>query len=159
MYAEDADFREKWFKIKKYNKEQFAEYVKKSMDIDVNINSIFDCQIKRIHEYKRQLLNVLNIINMYLEIKDHPHAHPVPRTFILSGKAAPSYFMAKLIIKLANSVADIVNHDKEVGDKKKAIESSANKNLVKSKGLLKPIFCIHSLYALNISRLSKIYVN
>ena len=121
VYAEDADFREQWFKIKKYNKEQFAEYVKKSMDIDVNINSIFDCQIKRIHEYKRQLLNVLNIINMYLEIKDHPHAHPVPRTFILSGKAAPSYFMAKLIIKLANSVADIVNHDKEVGDKMKVL--------------------------------------
>ncbi|MFN8674073.1 MAG: glycogen/starch/alpha-glucan phosphorylase [Candidatus Sericytochromatia bacterium] len=120
-YAKDEEFIKEWAKVKMNNKQVLAEYIKKEMDINININSIFDCQIKRIHEYKRQLLNILHIIYYYLDIKDNPSHHHVPRTFIISGKAAPSYFMAKLIIKLATSVADIVNKDHDIGDKMKVL--------------------------------------
>lgn len=121
QFVDDKQFVKRWGKIKKENKLILAEYIKKELNIDVNINSIFDCQIKRIHEYKRQLLNLLHIIHLYLELKDNPSKHFVPRTFILSGKAAPSYYIAKLVIKLANSIADIINNDHEIGDKIKVV--------------------------------------
>lgn len=120
-FVDDSEFKNKWHKIKKHNKQRLAEFIKKEMDISINPESMLDCQIKRIHEYKRQLMNVLHVIHMYLEIKDNPSKVTTPRTVILSGKAAPAYYMAKLIIKLANSVADIVNNDNEVNKKLKIL--------------------------------------
>ena len=87
----------------------------------VNPNSLFDVQIKRMHEYKRQLLNVLHVVTRYQQILAHPHADWVPRTVIFAGKAASAYFMAKLVIKLINDVARVVNHDKRIGDKLKVV--------------------------------------
>ena len=83
--------------------------------ITINPDSLFDCQVKRIHEYKRQLLNALHAITLYNRIKDHPNGEHVPRTIIFAGKAAPGYFMAKLIIKLINAIGNTVNSDKDVG--------------------------------------------
>ncbi len=120
-FADDLEFQKKWQKIKKYNKQRLADYINKEMEIVINPESMLDCQIKRIHEYKRQLMNILHAIHLYLEIKDNPNKNFTPRTIILSGKAAPAYYMAKLIIKLCNSVAYVINNDKEVGDKLKLI--------------------------------------
>lgn len=120
-FVDDKEFRKKWQQIKRFNKERLAEYINHDMNITINPDSMIDCQIKRIHEYKRQLMNVLHVIHLYLEIKDNPHKNFTPRTVILSGKAAPAYYMAKLIIKLANSVADVVNKDRDVSDKLKIL--------------------------------------
>jgi starch phosphorylase len=92
-------FRERWIGIKKQNKEALARYIKSSMNIDLDPESIFDVQIKRIHEYKRQILFAFYIIAQYLLIKNNPKQFIYPRTFMIGGKAAPSYFMAKLTIK------------------------------------------------------------
>jgi len=97
------------------------DYVDKELNIKINPESIFDVQIKRFHEYKRQLLNVLHVITLFNRIKDNPGINIVPRTVIFGGKAAPAYQMAKLIIKLINSVGEIVNNDKDAGDKLKVI--------------------------------------
>lgn len=118
-FVDDNEFKRKWQKIKLHNKQKLAEFINKEMDLNIDPHSMLDCQIKRIHEYKRQLMNVLHVIHLYLQIKDNPKKHITPRTVILSGKAAPAYYMAKLIIKLANSVAEVVNNDKEVNDKLK----------------------------------------
>lgn len=120
-YRKDTLFCEKWQNIKLSNKKRLAEYIYKTMGIKVNPESLFDCQVKRIHEYKRQLLNVLHIITLYNYIKDNPHADVVPRTVIIAGKAAAGYHQAKLIIKLINSIASVVNNDPEVGDKLKVV--------------------------------------
>jgi starch phosphorylase len=120
-FADDKQFRKKWRAIKKLNKEKLCEYIKKDFEVNINLDSIFDCQIKRIHEYKRQLLNILHIIHLYLELKDNNYPDFVPRTFILSGKAAPAYYIAKLIIKLANSVSDLINKDPETNDRLKLL--------------------------------------
>jgi glycogen phosphorylase len=120
-FADDAEFKNDWSKIKRDNKIKLAEYIKKHNNIDVNIDSVFDIQVKRIHEYKRQLLNVLHAITLYNNIKENPKMDFVPRTIIFAGKAAPGYHMAKLIIKLINSVGDVVNNDKTIGDKLKVI--------------------------------------
>jgi starch phosphorylase len=113
-HMEDASFREKWQKTKRDNKVTFAHRVKAQTGLIIDPDSMFDVQVKRIHEYKRQHLNVLNIISLYLTIKDNPNIDLVPRTFIFGGKAAPGYHFAKLIIKMINSVADLVNNDEQV---------------------------------------------
>lgn len=109
--ADDAEFRQQWMEVKRANKQRLAEYIHKHNGILVSPDSMFDCQTKRIHEYKRQLLNVLHVITRYNRIKADPDGNYAPRTVIFGGKAAPSYFMAKLIIRLINHVGAVVNND------------------------------------------------
>lgn len=115
-YAQDSAFIDAYSKIKHNNKLRLAQYIKEHNNIIVNPNSIFDVQVKRLHEYKRQLMNVLNILMLYNEIKANPNGNYVPRTFIFGAKAAPGYRRAKLIIKLINAVANLVNNDPDVKD-------------------------------------------
>jgi starch phosphorylase len=109
--ADDKVFQSQWRDVKLANKRDLAALIKLRTGVDVNPESLFDIQVKRIHEYKRQHLNVLYILSLYLRLKRDPGADVPARTFIFSGKAAPGYFMAKLIIKLINAVAETVNHD------------------------------------------------
>ncbi len=109
--AEDAAFRRAWRTVKQENKTRLADYIAHANGVTVDTSSIFDCQVKRIHEYKRQLLNVLHVIDLYNRMRADPEATWVPRTVIIGGKAAPGYYMAKLIIRLVNAVADVVNAD------------------------------------------------
>ncbi len=120
-YADDENFRNRFAEIKKDNKVELAEYIKKTNGIDVDPDSIYDIQVKRLHEYKRQLLNVLHIINLYFELKEKPDMDFVPRTFIFGAKAAASYKIAKDIIKLINCVADVVNNDPSINGKIKVV--------------------------------------
>jgi len=120
-YIDDEEFQKKWQDVKAQKKKQLAKYIKDRNDIDVNLESIFDVQVKRIHEYKRQLLNALHAITLYNRIKSDPTNDFVPRTIIFAGKAAPGYHMAKLIIKLITSIGDVVNNDPDVGDKLKVL--------------------------------------
>ena len=115
-YSNDKAFIEDYRRIKQHNKERLARYIKEHNQIIVNPDSIFDVQVKRLHEYKRQLMNVLHIMMLYNEIKANPNGNYVPRTFIFGAKAAPGYTRAKLIIKLINTVADLVNNDPMVKD-------------------------------------------
>ncbi len=110
-HADDASFRETWMDLKYGNKIVLAAFVQQILGVEIDPQSLFDVQVKRIHEYKRQLLNILRVIAIYLRIQDSPNAARTPRTVILGGKAAPGYFMAKLIIKLAHDVARRINHD------------------------------------------------
>ena len=120
-HADDPVFRDEVRMIKQRNKDQLARYIEQEHGIAVDRNSIFDVQVKRLHEYKRQLLNVLHVIALYLRIKKNPDAPMVPRTFIFGGKSAPAYQTAKLIIKLVNSVAAVVNSDPQVNGKLRVI--------------------------------------
>jgi starch phosphorylase len=120
-YADDEDFRKKWNKVQRQNKVKLADFIQRRLKIRVNIDSIFDVQVKRLHEYKRQLLNALRAISLYNRIKANPGAEIVPRIIIFGGKAAPAYTMAKLIIKLINSIAEVVNNDPDVTDKLKVV--------------------------------------
>jgi glycogen phosphorylase len=113
-FIDDREFRQRWRAIKQENKRLLADYMRVHKDLEVDVNSMFDIQVKRIHEYKRQHLAVLHIITLYNRIKENPNIDTTPRTFIFGGKAAPGYFMAKLIIKLINSVAEVVNKDPDV---------------------------------------------
>ncbi|MCX7944206.1 MAG: glycogen/starch/alpha-glucan phosphorylase [Deltaproteobacteria bacterium] len=113
-YVEDLTFHERIKKIKVNNKRRLSEIIRQKTGIAVDPESLFAIQAKRIHEYKRQHLNVMHIIARYLDIKYNKNFRYVPRTFIFAGKAAPGYFMAKLIIKLINSVAEVINHDSSV---------------------------------------------
>lgn len=110
-YADDAAFRLKWRAIKQDNKAHLAEMVKRDCGVDFNVDALFDVQVKRIHEYKRQLLNVLHVIHLYDRIKRGDTAEWTPRCVLIGGKAAPGYKMAKRIIKLVNAVATVINSD------------------------------------------------
>ncbi|OKH38137.1 glycogen phosphorylase [[Phormidium ambiguum] IAM M-71] len=120
-FVDDPEFRHQWRQMKQEIKQEVVDYIKKSTGINVNVNSMFDIQAKRFHEYKRQHLNVLHIITLYNRIKANPNIDITPRTFLFGGKAAPGYYMAKLIIKLINSVGDIVNRDPDVRDRLKVV--------------------------------------
>jgi starch phosphorylase len=120
-FVDDAGFRQEWRQIKLNLKSQLASYIQQMNGISVDPHSLFDIQAKRIHEYKRQHLDVLYIITLYNRIKANPNLDITPRTFIFGGKAAPGYYMAKLIIKLINSVADVVNNDPDVRDRIKVV--------------------------------------
>ena len=113
-FAEDPASRESFRQIKLKNKKTLCELIEVVAGFQVNPDAIFDVHIKRLHEYKRQLLNVLHIIMLYTRLKDNPKIKMVPRVFIFGGKAAPGYFMAKLIIKLINCVAGVINHDEDI---------------------------------------------
>ncbi len=113
-YADSIQFKEKFAKVKMKNKRRLSEIIRQKTSIVVDPDSLFSVQAKRIHEYKRQHLNVLNIVARYLDIKYNRNYNYVPRTFIFAGKAAPGYFMAKLIIKLIHSVADVINSDMSI---------------------------------------------
>ena len=116
-FVEDSAFREKWRAIKRANKADLAAFLEKRTGLTVDPDSMFDVQVKRIHEYKRQHLNILHVIALYNRMKTDPSFEPVPRTFIFGGKAAPGYHMAKLIIKLINSVGEVLREDPAVHDR------------------------------------------
>jgi glycogen phosphorylase len=124
--ARDASFAEKWRAVKRANKERLVQivteqYAHRGTPLAVDPDSMLDCQVKRIHEYKRQLLNVLHVVARYQRIKDDPRGDHVPRTIVFAGKAAPAYRTAKLIIRLVNAVGDVVNRDAAVGDLLKVV--------------------------------------
>ena len=110
-YVDDPEFRRAWRAMKTANKEQLAGFIGEKLSLSVNTDSMFDVMVKRLHEYKRQLLKTLHIIHLYQRLKTDPNAEQAPITFIFGAKAAPGYHMAKLIIKLINSVAEVVNRD------------------------------------------------
>ncbi len=116
-FADDADFRRRWFEARRDNKKRLARYIQKKVGMGVDPKTLFSVQVKRIHEYKRQLLNALFIITLYHRIKADPTISMVPRTVIFAGKAAPAYHRAKLIIKLINAIAEKTNNDPDVREK------------------------------------------
>ncbi|MCR4650980.1 MAG: glycogen/starch/alpha-glucan phosphorylase [Lachnospiraceae bacterium] len=120
-YASDKTAREQFMAIKYQNKVRLANYVKEHNGIEIDPNSIFDVQVKRLHEYKRQLLNILHVMYLYNQIKEHPEIDMYPRTFIFGAKAAAGYKNAKLTIKLINSVADVINNDESINGKIKVV--------------------------------------
>lgn len=120
-YAADSSFCEKLGAVKRSNKVHLAEYIKKTQGIQLNPDSIFDIQVKRIHEYKRQLLNALHVMYLYNTLKENPTVDLVPKTYIFAGKAAPSYYYAKEVIRLINVIADKINSDSDIGDRLKVV--------------------------------------
>ncbi len=119
--AEDASFREKWAQAKLDNKKRVARYILRKVGLGVNPKTMFDAQTKRMHEYKRQLLNVMHVVTLYNRLKDDPNRSMIPRTVMIGGKAAPGYVQAKRIIKLINAVAQVVNNDPDVKNRLKLI--------------------------------------
>lgn len=120
-YAEDKKFQKEFMEIKKENKIALAKYIKDHKGIEINPDSIFDIQVKRLHEYKRQLLNIFHVIGLYNQLKVNPGLNITPRTFIFGAKSAAGYHRAKLIIKLINSVADVINNDDSIKGKIKVV--------------------------------------
>ena len=120
-YADDSKALAEFMDIKYKNKVRLAEYIRKHNGIEVDPRSIFDVQVKRLHEYKRQLLNILHVMYLYNQIKEHPEMSFFPRTFIFGAKASAGYIRAKEIIKLINSVADVVNNDRSINGKLKVV--------------------------------------
>jgi len=121
VYADDKKAQAEFMNIKYQNKVRLAKYIKEHNGIDVDPRSIFDVQVKRLHEYKRQLLNILHVMYLYNQIKEHPEMEFYPRTFIFGAKAAAGYKIAKLTIKLINSVADVINNDESINGKIKVV--------------------------------------
>ena len=120
-FVDDSGFRAKWREIKRFNKSELASFAEKRTGMPLDPESLFDVQVKRIHEYKRQHLNILHVIALYNRMKADSSFDPVPRTFIFGGKAAPGYHMAKLIIKLINAVSDVLNRDETVRNRLKVV--------------------------------------
>lgn len=112
-YVDDPAVQERFLEVKKQRKQILADYIREHNHIEVDVNSIFDVQVKRLHAYKRQLLNILHVMYIYREMKENPEYRIYPRTFIFGAKAAASYYFAKKVIKLINTVADVVNNDPE----------------------------------------------
>ena len=121
VFADDEKAQHEFMNIKYQNKLRLAKYIKENNGIDVDPRSMFDVQVKRLHEYKRQLMNILHVMYLYNEIKDHPEKDFYPRTFIFGAKAAAGYRRAKLTIKLINSVADVINNDPSINGKLKVV--------------------------------------
>ena len=121
VYVDDPKFQQEFMNIKYQNKLRLAKYIKEHNGIDIDPRSIFDVQVKRLHEYKRQLLNILHVMYLYNQIKEHPDMDFYPRTFIFGAKAAAGYMRAKLTIKLINSVADVINNDASINGKLKVV--------------------------------------
>lgn len=123
--ADDEDFVNRFVEVKRNNKAKLAAWVKENTGIDISVDSLFDIQVKRIHEYKRQLMNILYCVHRYLTIKETPkHERAtrfVPRTVMIGGKAAPGYYTAKIIIELINAVSRVVNADSDIGDLLKVV--------------------------------------
>ncbi|GMQ59573.1 glycogen/starch/alpha-glucan phosphorylase [Vallitalea sediminicola] len=120
-YADSEQEQKEFMKIKYENKVRLAEYIKNHNNIEVDPRSIFDVQIKRLHEYKRQLMNILHVMHLYNRLLENPDLDIIPRTFIFGAKAAPGYTRAKLIIKLINNVADVINNDVNIKNKIKVV--------------------------------------
>lgn len=120
-FVDDAAFCQEFMAIKRVNKERLGRVIQHTNHLSVSPDSIFDIQVKRFHEYKRQLLNIMHVIHQYFTIVEDGKTLAAPRTYVIAGKAAPGYFMAKLIIKLINNVADVVNHDAAVRDQMKVV--------------------------------------
>ncbi len=121
IYADDEKCQQEFMNIKYQNKLRLAKYIKEHNGIDVDPRSIFDVQVKRLHEYKRQLMNILHVMYLYNQLKDNPNMDIVPRTFIFGAKAAAGYKRAKLTIKLINSVANVINNDRSINGKIKVV--------------------------------------
>ena len=121
VYVDDEKCQQEFMNIKYQNKVRLANYIKEHNGIEVNPRSIFDCQVKRLHEYKRQLLSIMHVMYLYNQLKLHPEMEIVPRTFIYGAKASAGYYTAKLIIKLINSVADVINNDESIKGKIKVV--------------------------------------
>ncbi|SMD13759.1 glycogen/starch/alpha-glucan phosphorylase [Sporomusa malonica] len=119
--VKDNSFLEGLANVKRYNKLKLAQYIKANYNVIVDVNSIFDSHIKRIHAYKRQCLNVMHIMDLYNRLRDNPNLDVQPRTFIFGGKAAPGYYKAKKTIKLINTLADKINNDKSINDRLKVL--------------------------------------
>jgi starch phosphorylase len=119
--AADADFRSEWRDIKRHNKARLAALVKERTGLVIDPDSLFDVQVKRIHEYKRQHLTALNVIALYHRLKSEPNLDIPPRTFVFGGKAAPGYYMAKLIIRLITAIGEAVNRDPQIRDRLKVV--------------------------------------
>ncbi|MUL77568.1 glycogen/starch/alpha-glucan phosphorylase [Mycolicibacterium sp. CBMA 226] len=120
-FVEDPAFRQEWRAVKRANKARLAEFVQTQTDVELDPSWLFDIQVKRIHEYKRQHLNVLNIVTQYLRLKQNPSLQMAPRAFVFGGKAAPGYFLAKRIIKLITAVGDMINFDPSVNQFMKVV--------------------------------------
>lgn len=121
QFVDDKNAQKEFMDIKHANKVRLAEYIKEHNNITVDTRSIFDIQIKRLHEYKRQLMNILHVMHLYNQLKENPDYDMMPRTFIFGAKAAPGYIRAKLIIKLINNVAHVINNDKSINNKIKVV--------------------------------------
>ena len=121
LYADDRRMQHEFMNIKYQNKLRLAKYIKDHNGVDVDPRSIFDVQVKRLHEYKRQLLNILHVMYLYNQIKEHPEMDFYPRTFIFGAKAAAGYRIAKLTIKLINNVAEVINNDESINGKIKVV--------------------------------------
>ncbi|MEI6335490.1 MAG: glycogen/starch/alpha-glucan phosphorylase [Methylococcaceae bacterium] len=121
LYVDDKAFCKRWHEVQQAAKQRLIDYKKQELGVDLNVNALFDVQVKRIHEYKRQLLNVLHVIHLYDRIKRGDTANWTDRCVLIGGKAAPGYHMAKKIIKLINNVSQVINHDPDVGNKLKLV--------------------------------------